>query len=570
MELRKKVLGLTALAFATTLGFGVAGISASAAESTQTAKFEMVVGAQVRTADPAGIRFLTDVNEAYKTELAKTYSTETYTWVWGTELTFTDVAENTWTVDAVTEKWLDNDTRWYTTLVGIPDTDYLTEITAESYVKIYDAENTLVDTKTVSNAQTRSIAYSASWALNDGYDQEILYTYTKAIPNTSVEFDKESESVVAGTEIQLNANAQPAGYGVAWRSSDTSVATVDKNGKVTAINAGEAIITATLGNATDSYQLTVTPSAESQLVTEFYMKGTDANVYHQADFAYVKGVVSEDNFAYGKYDLGDGRTNATTMYATLSYEYMKTLFAANIVEIKFDVILSVADKKLQINARDLAEGVSYTTSSVEVDGTTYYVYTVTMERSYYETLSKDITLRYTFGKDANNNTIGSEQSDFFFIDNLTAVEGEVVQPLYENQLVKAFSKSNSNNGDNTEKQTLKDGSMGYGIDNVASNNSATMYIFLSREYMGSLFALEGVTAITFDIILSTATAKIQGPGNANEVLLTGATSSNGDYHTYTITITKEYYDALTKDLRLRYTGGGASSFFYVDNLALVK
>ena len=58
MELRKKVLGLTALAFATTLGFGVAEINASAAESTQTAKFEMVVGAQVRTADPAGIRFL--------------------------------------------------------------------------------------------------------------------------------------------------------------------------------------------------------------------------------------------------------------------------------------------------------------------------------------------------------------------------------------------------------------------------------------------------------------------------------------------------------------------------------
>ena len=570
MALRKKVLGLAAIVFVATLSFGAIGINASASEPVETAKFEMVAGAQVRTTDPSGIRFLTDVNETYKTELAKTYSTETYTWVWGTELTFTDVEENSWTVDAVTEKWLDNDTRWYTTLVGIPDTDYLTEITAESYVKIYDAENTLVDTKTVSNAQTRSIAYSASWALNAGCDDDILYDYTKAIPNTSVELDKESESVVAGTEIQLNANAQPAGYGVAWRSSDTSVATVDKNGKVTAINAGEAIITATLGNATDSYQLTVTPSAESQLVTEFYMKGTDANVYHQADFAHVKGVASEDNFAYGKYDLGDGRTNATTMYATLSYEYMKTLFAANIVEIKFDVILSVADKKLQINARDLAEGVSYTTSSVEVDGTTYYVYTVTMERLYYETLSKDITLRYTFGKDANNNTIGSEQSDFFFIDNLTAVEGEVVQKLYENQLVKAFSKSNSNNGDNTEKQTLKDGSMGYGIDNVASNNSATMYIFLSHEYMGSLFALEGVTAITFDIILSTATAKIQGPGNANEVLLTGATSSNGDYHTYTITITKEYYDALTKDLRLRYTGGGASSFFYVDNLALVK
>ena len=563
--MRKKIFGLAVIACVMSFCAGTYFYNANA-EDTEEAKFA-VLGAEVRTEDPAGIRFVTEVNEAYKEELANTYATDTYTYEWGTNLSFTDSTGTSYNLNAKTEKWIENDTRWNTALVGIPASDYMTEITAQSYVKIYNAENTLVDTITVEESTTRSIAWTASMALNAGYDDEILYTYTKAIPNTSVELDKESESVVAGTEIQLNANAQPAGYGVAWRSSDTSVATVDKNGKVTAVNAGEVTITATLGNATDNYQLTVTPSDESQLVKDFYMKGTDANVYHQADFAHVKGVVSEDNFAYGKYELGDGRTNATTMYATLSYEYMKTLFAANIVEIKFDVILSVADKKLQINAKDLPEGVSYTTSSVEVDGTTYYVYTVTMERSYYETLSKDITLRYTFGKDANNNTIGSEQSDFFFIDNLTAVEGEVVQPLFENKLVKAFSSSNSNNGENDGKITLADSTMGYGIE---KKTSATMYIFLSKEYMDELFVDTSVTAITFDIILSTATAKIQGPGNANEVLLTGATSSNGDYHTYTVTITKEYYNALTKDLRLRYTGGGQPTFFYVDNLALVK
>lgn len=575
-RMRNKVLGLMAAAFVASLGVGALTCNEMiAANADEAPVFAMVEGAQVRTANPAGIRFVTDVNDAYKAALAESYPTTEYTWVWGTVLTFTDAAGTAQTIDAKTKQWIENDTRWYTALVDIPATDYLTEITAESYVKVYAVNDTetVVYSDTVSNAQTRSIAYSASWALNDGYDQEILYTYTKAIPDTSVELDKESESVVAGTEIQLNANAQPAGYGVAWRSSDTSVATVDKNGKVTAINAGEAIITATLGNATDSYQLTVTPSAESQLVTEFYMKGTDANVYHQADFAHVKGVVSEDNFAYGKYDLGDGRTNATTMYATLSYEYMKTLFAANIVEIKFDVILSVADKKLQINARDLPEGVSYTTSSAEVNGKTYYVYTVTMERAYYETLSKDITLRYTFGKDANNNTIGNVQSEFFFIDNLQVVEGEI--KLYENKLVTSFNKDSGNASASRQTLTTNNTANGatdiFGISSISSNNSATMYFRLSKSYMTEMFADESVTAIAFDVILSTGTAKIQGPGNANEVMQEGATSSNGSYYIYSITVTRARYEQLTTDyMRLRYTGGGNSTFFYVDNLALVR
>ncbi len=572
MELRKKVLGLTALAFATTLGFGVAGINASAAESTQTAKFEMVVGAQVRTADPAGIRFLTDVNEAYKTELAKTYSTETYTWVWGTELTFTDVEENSWTVDAVTEKWLDNDTRWYTTLVGIPDTDYLTEITAESYVKIYDAENTLVDTKTVSNAQTRSIAYSASWALNDGYDQEILYTYTKAIPNTSVELDKESESVFAGTEIQLTATVQPAGYGIAWRSSDESVATVDKNGKVTAVCEGTATITATLGNATDSYELTVTPSQEEQLVKAFNATGKESE-----EFSLTQGVVENSNFAYGTNSI---KSNSPTMFTTLSSEYMGTLFADESVDaITFDIILSVDAKKIAIYTTSdrvtLANNTS--TSSTTLNGVTYYTYTITITESDFNTYGKDsngnytdMVLRYT------NNTAG--KTDFFYVDNVK------VEYWNENDLVKAFNAS----GKATEtlsygRDVVENGNFAYGTKDLSSNNSASMFITLSSEYMGQLFADEFVSAITFDVIISIDAKLIGIYTTSVRVTLADSksTAHKGDKnYVYTLTITRDNYVEYGKDtdMVIRYSGGTKdpdtevtkSTFFYVDNLALVK
>lgn len=597
--MRKKILNFAAIAFVAALGLGafVCNTNTARAAEEETAVFKMVEGAQVRMSDPSGIRFVTEVNAKYQEELADKYPEDIYDYVWGTNLKFTDANESSYDWDAATVDWKD-ESHWYTALVGIPETDYLTAITAESYVRIYDADDVLVYSDTVENAQTRSIAQTASLALNSGNytNEEKLYAYTNAIPNTSLELDKESESVVAGTEIQLNANAQPAGYGVAWRSSDMSVATVDKNGKVTAINAGEAIITARLGNATDSYQLTVTPSAESQLVTEFYMKGTDANVYHQADFAHVKGVVSEDNFAYGKYDLGDGRTNATTMYATLSYEYMKTLFAANIVEIKFDVILSVADKKLQINARDLTEGVSYTTSSAEVNGKTYYVYTVTMERAYYQTLSKDITLRYTFGKDANNNTIGNVRSEFFFIDNLIAVEGEVIEEetKYDaSQLIAGYSKTYEGSD-----QTLTGGlSLGdkkdlYGIKEMSKNVSATMWISLSSTYMQEMFKDTSVNSISFDVILEIDAKTMKIFRNSSSAVVTLANAASTDsmqvgektYYIYTLTITRKNYEdyGMNSNMNIRYNGGTAipdaknpnsptSSYcFYVGNLQVKK
>ena len=51
-----------------------------------------------------------------------------------------------------------------------------------------------------------------------------------------------------------------------------------------------------------------------------------------------------------------------------------------------------------------------------------------------------------------------------------------------------------------------------------------MYMTLSSEYMGGIFADKSVKAISFDIILSIGTAKIQR-GKNSEDLLTNYTSS---------------------------------------------
>ena len=67
--------------------------------------------------------------------------------------------------------------------------------------------------------------------------------------------------LTAGHTVTLNATVLPEEIAdetiVTWTSSDEKVATVDENGKVTAIAAGEATITANAGEKSTTYKLTV-------------------------------------------------------------------------------------------------------------------------------------------------------------------------------------------------------------------------------------------------------------------------------------------------------------------------
>ena len=81
---------------------------------------------------------------------------------------------------------------------------------------------------------------------------------------TSVKIEPATLSVKVGATAQLTATVGPEGapQDVSWTSSATSVATVDKNGKVTGVKAGTATITAktTTGNKTATCKVTVTSS----------------------------------------------------------------------------------------------------------------------------------------------------------------------------------------------------------------------------------------------------------------------------------------------------------------------
>lgn len=76
---------------------------------------------------------------------------------------------------------------------------------------------------------------------------------------TGIGVTPSSATVEAGGEVQLVATLSPAGATgtVTWETSDDTIATVDENGKVSALAEGSATITATCGSYTDTCAVTV-------------------------------------------------------------------------------------------------------------------------------------------------------------------------------------------------------------------------------------------------------------------------------------------------------------------------
>ena len=76
---------------------------------------------------------------------------------------------------------------------------------------------------------------------------------------SSVKLDNNALSMLLGSNSTLSVNCSPAEAAsrVVWKSSDETVATVSAQGKVTAIKAGVATITASVGSKFDSCEVTV-------------------------------------------------------------------------------------------------------------------------------------------------------------------------------------------------------------------------------------------------------------------------------------------------------------------------
>ncbi|MGI6095429.1 MAG: Ig-like domain-containing protein, partial [Lachnospiraceae bacterium] len=103
---------------------------------------------------------------------------------------------------------------------------------------------------------------------NAGSDSWVYTLKINAVPVTGVTLNKTELSLYTGQSETLTATVEPenaTNQNVTWSSDNSDVASVDENGKVTAVTAGEATITVTTedGGKTNTCQVTVTQSTYS-------------------------------------------------------------------------------------------------------------------------------------------------------------------------------------------------------------------------------------------------------------------------------------------------------------------
>ena len=96
-------------------------------------------------------------------------------------------------------------------------------------------------------------------------DKTATFTLTVKEAATSVTLNKTAIELSVGASETLTATIAPSGAddAVEWTTSDETVATVDENGKVTAVKAGTATITVTTKNGKTA-TCTVTVKAEEK------------------------------------------------------------------------------------------------------------------------------------------------------------------------------------------------------------------------------------------------------------------------------------------------------------------
>ena len=96
------------------------------------------------------------------------------------------------------------------------------------------------------------------------------------LPPAVIVLSQSSATITAGESLSLTASGAE---GIQWTSSDEAVATVDENGKVTAVGAGSVTITASSKDATSAACVfTVKPSQKTLVLQSIYGTKNDISI----------------------------------------------------------------------------------------------------------------------------------------------------------------------------------------------------------------------------------------------------------------------------------------------------
>ena len=207
----------------------------------------------------------------------------------------------------------------------------------------------------------------------------------KVVAVESVTLDKSSLELNEGETATLTATVKPDNASdktVTWSSSKTSVATVDANGKVTAVAEGNATITAKAGNKSATCSVTVTKNV---VAVESITLDKSSLELNEGETATLVATVKPDNATNKTVTWSSSRTSVATVDAN-------------------GKVTAVAEGTATITAK---AGDKTATCSVTVKKNTVAVESVTLDKSSLElTEGETATLTATVKPDnATNKTV---------------------------------------------------------------------------------------------------------------------------------------------------------------------
>ena len=223
-----------------------------------------ILGGSVRLAAPAGLRFQSKVSQTM-VNMGATFGTLVIPRaVLGEEELTIDTAmvenieQTQWATEIVRENnpsaYVEGYAYFNAVLTDIPASHYGTEIVARSYMLLDGVYY-------YSDEVERSIAQVAAYAIQDGYTEEVLYTYVDtALADETKTMD---EKVMLGekTTYQLTVSGIK-NYVAVWSVEDGSVLSIGKNGEIITKKEGKTYVTAKIGSTELRCEIIVRKSSQ--------------------------------------------------------------------------------------------------------------------------------------------------------------------------------------------------------------------------------------------------------------------------------------------------------------------
>ena len=576
--MRKQFTLVAFLAFVAALSAGFAAANVQADAAASMADFA-ITATSVRLDDPqkegvdSGLRFKVDIPEGVK----KADVTNAYT-----KISFTAANAQAYSANVNATVWRVDESGWNTVLLDIPASDYITEITAQAFVTVNEVEyETAAVTTSIAQTSAKTIAMGTATEENVGH-----YVAGKV---ESINLDKATASLdqLTGT-AQLSATTQPVDFAVVWKSDNEAVATVDKDGKVTAVGNGTANITATMGG-TESAACVVNAN---NMAISFSDSGVDPVAAELREGVSVTGNVlatmSVVDFNGGKAFGNAQFAGANNVYVMLSYATMKSYFEAYPMAdaISFDVYAAHAVTCRAYTrttaAADASNAYGYGFKDLYrtgAQGENYYKTTIYIERGWFFKLPQvDLYARLRNASNAINEIYVDNFGVVYTFDWDASCDFEDVENVFE-QPIQYVGVTGRNLVD-LATITINDETTKVVSSTKDACSSASSYWTVSGAYLEKVFA--SADYFEFDIIANwsgtLANLKIQDVTGGYALLASG-TAANAvtvggteGYYKLTVRYSKEQFNA-TKEktayagyVEFRYTGGGAiTSNVYFDN-----